>query len=175
KSGASIVNDVTGLGYDEEMVSLIATHKVPVIIMHMKGTPKDMQKNPVYSALIPEIMDFFRVRIKKALDAGVDERQIIIDPGIGFGKTFHHNLEIINNLSEFLALQMPIAIGVSRKAFIGAILGNLPTSERLEGTISASVIAVYNGARILRVHDVKEIVRAVKVADAIRNNSMPMD
>ncbi|MCX8026585.1 MAG: dihydropteroate synthase [Thermodesulfovibrionales bacterium] len=173
KAGASIVNDISGLGFDEEMAGVVAKYNVPVIIMHIKGTPKDMQTNPTYHALIPEIMDYFRIRIKMGLDAGIDEKNIIIDPGIGFGKTFNHNLEILNRLCEFSIFEMPIAVGVSRKSFIGAILGNLPPSERLAGSIGASAIAAYNGANILRVHDVKETKRAVMVVDAIKNQSMP--
>lgn len=171
KSGASIINDISGLGYDDKMASVASYYKVPIIIMHIKGTPNDMQKDPSYTALIPEIMDYFRERLKKALRFGISEEQIVIDPGIGFGKTFNHNLEILNRLSEFLVFQKPIAIGVSRKAFIGAITGNSPASERLEGTISASAIAVYNGANIVRVHDVKETLKAMKVVDAIKGNS----
>jgi dihydropteroate synthase len=166
--GADIINDISGLRFDPEMAGLAAQTGAPVILMHIKGTPRDMQKNPVYKALIPEIMDYLRGSIWKALDAGVAQEKIIIDPGIGFGKTFAHNLEILKNLSEFAALEKPILIGVSRKAFIGHILGGAPPSERLEGTLAALAIAVANGADIVRVHDVEEAAKAVKVADAIR-------
>lgn len=167
-SGASIVNDVSGLRFDPEMPEVVAEYKVPVVIMHIKGTPKNMQQNPTYDALIPEIMDYLRVSIRLAMKFGVEEDKIIIDPGIGFGKTFDHNLEIIKNLHEFTLLEKPLLIGPSRKAFIGKILGDLPTSERLEGTAAAVAISIFNGANIIRVHDVKEMVRVAKVADAIK-------
>lgn len=167
-SGASIVNDISGLRFDPEMPEVVAEYKVPVVIMHIKGTPKNMQQNPTYEALIPEIMDYLRVSIRLAMKSGVEEDKIIIDPGIGFGKTFDHNLEIIKNLHEFTLLEKPLLIGPSRKAFIGKILGDLPTSERLEGTAAAVAISIFNGANIIRVHDVKEMVRVAKVADAIK-------
>jgi len=171
-AGASIVNDISGLTFDKDMVKIVAKNNTPVIIMHIKGRPKDMQNKPEYKALIPELLDFFRERISFALEAGVKEENIIIDPGIGFGKTFDHNLEIIDRLSEFKVFQRPIAIGLSRKAFISAILGNLPPNDRLEGTISATAIALYNGADIVRVHDVKETLKAVKIVTAIKRQGV---
>jgi dihydropteroate synthase len=136
--------------------------------MHIKGTPRDMQSNPYYEALIPEIMDYLRVSIGIATDAGIEGHRIIIDPGIGFGKTFNHNLQIIKHLEEFTLLQKPIALGVSRKAFIGKILGGASPEDRVEGTAAAVAIAIFNGAHIVRVHDVKEVARVAKVADAIK-------
>lgn len=167
-AGASIVNDISGLRADPEMPEVVARHKVPVVIMHIKGKPKDMQVNPVYEALIPEIMDYLRGGIRLAVDSGIKEDMIILDPGIGFGKTFDHNLEILKNLNEFALLGKPLLVGPSRKAFIGKILGDLPASDRLEGTAAAAAIAIMNGANIIRVHDVKEMVRVARVADAIR-------
>ncbi len=168
-AGASIVNDISGLRFDPEMPEVVSEYKVPVIIMHIKGRPKDMQQNPVYEALIPEIMDYLRISIRLANKFGISDDKIIIDPGIGFGKTFEHNLEIIKNLKEFTLLGRPVAVGVSRKAFIGKILGDVPPSERLEGTAAAVAISIFNGANIIRVHDVKEMARVAKVADAIKN------
>jgi dihydropteroate synthase len=168
-TGASIVNDISGLRFDPDMPKVVAEYGVPAIIMHIKGRPKDMQQNPVYEALLPEIMDYLKVSIGLAIKSGISEDKIIIDPGIGFGKTLEHNLEIIKNLKEFTLLGKPIAIGVSRKAFIGKILGDVPPLERLEGTAAAVAISIFNGANIVRVHDVKEISRVVKVADAIKN------
>ncbi|MEW6739489.1 MAG: dihydropteroate synthase [Nitrospirota bacterium] len=168
-AGASIVNDISGLRFDPEMPKVVSEYKVPVIIMHIKGRPKDMQQNPVYEALIPEIMDYLRISIRLANKFGISDDKIIIDLGIGFGKTFEHNLEIIKNLKEFTLLGKPIAVGVSRKAFIGKILGDVPPSERLEGTAAAVAISIFNGANIVRVHDVKEMARVAKVADAIKN------
>ncbi len=167
-AGASIVNDISGLRFDPAMASVVAANNVPVIIMHIKGTPDNMQINPSYKALIPEILDYLRGSIKISNEHGISAESIIIDPGIGFGKTLEHNLEIINNLKEFLLLGRPVAIGVSRKAFIGKILGDVPPSERLEGTAAAVAISVYNGANIVRVHDVAEMSKVVKIADAIK-------
>ncbi|MCL4476682.1 MAG: dihydropteroate synthase [Nitrospirae bacterium] len=167
-AGASMVNDISGLRFDPEMAGVAADYKAPLVIMHIKGSPKNMQVNPEYEALIPEIIDYLRISIKLAVDAGVKEDMIIIDPGIGFGKTFEHNLEILKNLREFTLLEKPLLIGPSRKAFIGKILGNSPTSERLEGTAAAVAISIMNGANIIRVHDVKEMVKVSKVADAIK-------
>ncbi len=167
-AGASIVNDISGLRFDPAMASVVAANNVPVIIMHIKGTPDNMQINPSYKALIPEILDYLRGSIKISNEHGISAENIIIDPGIGFGKTLEHNLEIINNLKEFLLLGRPVAIGVSRKAFIGKILGDVPPSERLEGTAAAVAISVYNGANIVRVHDVAEMSKVVKITDAIK-------
>jgi len=167
-AGASMVNDISGLRADPDMPKVISEYKAPVVIMHVKGTPKNMQVNPVYEALIPEIMDYLRMSIRLAVKFGIDEDKIIIDPGIGFGKTFDHNLEIIKNLHEFTLLEKPVMIGPSRKAFIGKILGDAPASERLEGTAAAVAISILNGANIIRVHDVKEMKKVALVADAVK-------
>ncbi len=169
--GASMINDISGLGFDSKMASLVAQYNVPVVLMHIKGRPKDMQKSPHYEALIPEMLDYFRQRMGLALEAGVREDNIIIDPGIGFGKTFDHNLQILKGLQAFRVFHRPILVGVSRKAFIGHLLGGLQVSERLEGTIAATVVAAINGANIVRVHDVKEALRALRIADAIMRSS----
>jgi dihydropteroate synthase len=167
-AGASIVNDISGLRFDKKMPKLIARHKLPVVMMHIKGTPKNMQKNPKYKALIPEIIDYLAGSIKIARDAGINDDMIMIDPGIGFGKTVEHNLEIIKQLNEFEGLEKPILLGASRKAFIGKILDGRTASNRVEGTASAVAIGIFNGANIIRVHDVREMSRAAKVADAIK-------
>ncbi len=167
-AGASIVNDISGLRFDPAMPQVVAEYGVPVIVMHIKGTPKDMQTHPVYEALIPEIMDYLRCSIRLAVDSGIPEDRVIIDPGIGFGKTFDHNLEIIKNLKEFTLLGRPVAIGVSRKSFIGKVLGGAPPSARMEGTAAAVAISIFNGAHIVRVHDVKEMSKVARVADAIK-------
>ncbi len=167
-AGASMVNDISGLRFDPEMPEVVAQHKVPVVIMHIKGTPKTMQKNPTYEALIPEIMDYLRKGIEIARNAGVPDEKIIIDPGIGFGKTVEHNLETIKCLNEFTGFEKPILLGPSRKSFIGKILGDLPVTERLEGTAAAIAIGIFNGANIIRVHDVKAMARVAKMADVIK-------
>lgn len=169
-AGASIINDITGLA-DERMRSLAAERKVPAIIMHMKGTPRNMQENPEYDDVVSEIMAFFRERIALAVEAGLPEEYLIIDPGIGFGKTLEHNLEIIRNLADFKTLGRPILIGTSRKAFIGNILGGLPPTERLQGTAATVAISIMNGANIVRVHDVKEMSKVAKMADALKPDS----
>ncbi len=173
EAGASIVNDISGLRFDKKMPEIISKYKVPVVIMHIKGKPKDMQLNPIYKSLIKEILLYLRRGIKRAIKAGIPEDKIIIDPGIGFGKTFEHNLEIINKLKNFSSLRKPILIGPSRKAFIGKILGDAIPEERLEGTAAVVAISVMHGANIIRVHDVKEMVKVVKVADAIKRMKIP--
>jgi dihydropteroate synthase len=136
--------------------------------MHIKGTPENMQKNPVYKSLVPEIMDYLREGIDIAVQAGIPEDRIILDPGIGFGKTVEHNLEIIKRLNEFEGLEKPVLLGHSRKSFIGRVLDDLPVTDRLEGTAAAASIGIFNGANIIRVHDVKEMVRVARTADAVR-------
>ncbi len=172
EAGASIVNDISGMRFDPEMPKVVSRFKAPVVIMHIKGAPKNMQNNPTYEALIPEIMDYFRISIRLAVKFGIPENMIILDPGIGFGKTLEHNLEIINNLDQFSILKKPILIGPSRKAFLGKILGGLPPQERLEGTAASTAISIIKGAHIVRVHDVKEMARVAKVADAIKQQKI---
>ncbi|HYA26819.1 MAG TPA: dihydropteroate synthase [Thermodesulfovibrionales bacterium] len=171
-AGASMVNDISGLRFDPAMARVVAEYNVPVVIMHIKGTPKNMQINPEYEALIPEIIDYLRVSMGIAMEAGIRENNIIIDPGIGFGKTFEHNLEILNNLREFTLLGKPLLIGPSRKAFIGRILNTASPLERLEGTSAAVAIAIINGANIVRIHDVREMVKVARVADAIKRETI---
>ncbi len=165
-AGATIVNDISGFRFDGMMARIIAQADASVILMHMKGTPKTMQINPVYDDLLGEIMADLHEGIKKAEDEGI--RQIIVDPGIGFGKTKEHNLQLLKGLYQFKSLGYPILVGASRKAFIGNIL-NVPVGDRIEGSIATAVVAASNGAHIVRVHDVKETKRALLVADAIRN------
>jgi dihydropteroate synthase len=167
-AGASLINDISGARFDPDMPMVAAKYKVPIILMHIKGTPKNMQQHPVYRALIPEIIDSLRGSIEKAVSAGVRENMIIVDPGIGFGKTFEHNLTLLNNLQEFTALRRPLLVGPSRKAFIGRVLGGVGAAERLEGTAAAVAISIIKGANIVRVHDVREMAKVVRVADAIR-------
>jgi len=164
--GVSIVNDITGLNGDPAMAGVIARHDAGVIIMHSKGTPRDMQNSPTYNDLMEEIIEYLRQAIDKAVSAGISAKKIIIDPGIGFGKTVEHNLMIINRLSELKCLGCPIAIGVSRKSFIGAVLDRGP-QDRIFGTAGASVAAIISGANIIRVHDVREMSDVARIADAV--------
>ncbi len=161
-AGASIVNDVTGLR-DPRMLEVASEHDASVVIMHMKGEPRTMQANPRYRDVVREIGAFLQERVDAAERAGVRPNRIMVDPGIGFGKALDHNLEIIARLGELRSLGKPVVIGVSRKAFIGKLTG-LPPGERLEGSLAAAVLAVRNGADMVRVHDVADTVRAFKVA-----------
>jgi len=166
KAGAHIVNDISGLNFDPNMAKVAADYGAPVILMHIQGTPKNMQISPKYHSLISEIISYLRNSIEHAETVGVSPEKIIIDPGIGFGKTMEHNLEIIRRLKEFRCLGKPILIGTSRKSFIGKIL-DLPVEERIEGTLVTVVASIINGADVVRVHDVKQVQRAVKMVDAI--------
>jgi len=164
EAGADIINDVTGLTFDRKMAATIAAGNATAVIMHMKGTPKTMQDDPTYLDLIGEIRAYLRRQTDYASQSGI--KQIFVDPGIGFGKTADHNLELIRRMGEVASLGCPVLVGPSRKSFIGKLL-DLPPDQRVEGTAAAAVLAARNGAAVVRVHDVKEIVRALKVADAI--------
>src|SRR3990172_3038668 len=166
EAGAEMINDISGLRFDSEMVKLAAKYNVPVAIMHIKGTPQNMQENPYYENALKEIKDYFEERVNFADSMGIQEQNLILDPGIGFGKRFEDNLAILKNLKEFKKLDRPILVGLSRKSFIGKIL-DLPVEERLEGSLGPSACSIMQGANIARVHDVKESVRVAKVVDAI--------
>ena len=168
EAGANIINDVSGISFDNQMPQVIAQLKAPVIIMHMKGNPSNMQENPKYKNLIDEIITYFKIKINIATSSGIDREMIILDPGIGFGKTVEHNFKILADLNRFNNLQLPLLIGPSRKSFIGSTLG-LPPEDRLDGTAATVAVGVNNGARIVRVHDVKNMKRVVIIADKIRN------
>ncbi len=166
EEGVSIINDISGLRFDPNMAKTIASANAGVIIMHISGKPKTMQKNPSYKSLMREITAYLKSGIKQAVSSGIKGSRIIVDPGIGFGKNFSHNITILKKLKQLQKLKKPILLGLSRKSFIGKIL-DLPVEERLEGSIAASVFGILNGAQILRTHDVKETKRALAVADAI--------
>jgi dihydropteroate synthase len=165
--GADIVNDISALRFDLGMGAVAATEKVPVVLMHMQGAPQMMQAEPRYRDVLREVQDFLAARAAFALSVGVDRDHIILDPGIGFGKTLDHNLSLLRGLPSLASLGYPLLVGASRKAFIGKILDVKP-DERLEGSLAAAVAAVFGGAHIIRAHDVKETWRALRVADAIR-------
>ena len=166
ESGASIINDITGLDSDARMRAVAAEHNATVIIMHIKGVPQTMQQDPTYDYVVDEIIERLQHLVKRAEQSGIKKENIIVDPGIGFGKTFEHNLEILNNLGRFKALGRPVLVGPSRKSFIGNILGVEP-DKRIFGTMAAVAIAIKNGADIVRVHDVREAKDVAKVSDAI--------
>jgi dihydropteroate synthase len=164
-AGATIVNDVSS-GSDPEMFGLVADRGAAVVLMHMKGEPKTMQESPSYDDVVGEVRAYLHERIEAAERSGIDIERIAVDPGIGFGKNLEHNLELMRRLDELRDLGRPILVGPSRKGFIGSIL-DLPEAERVEGTIAAVAWAVARGAHAVRVHDVREVVRAVRVLDAI--------
>ena len=165
-AGATIVNDVTALRADPDLAALCAERESELILMHMLGDPRTMQENPTYDDVVKEVRAFLAGRIEYAVSAGVDEERIWVDPGIGFGKTVEHNLELHRRLRELAELGRPIAFGSSRKSFIGK-LTRAPVDERVGGTIASCVIAYANGADILRVHDVRPVREALTVAEAI--------
>ena len=167
EAGAEIINDISGLNFDPDLAQVAAKGNAPLILMHIRGTPETMQKDVHYDSLFSEILQYLKDSIQKAESAGLDPEQIIIDPGIGFGKTLEDNLLIIKNLSEFRVLGKPILLGTSRKSFIGKIL-NAEVEDRLEGTLSSIAIGVLNGAHIIRCHDVLQAKKAIAIADAIR-------
>jgi dihydropteroate synthase len=171
QAGASIINDISALRFDKEMASVAAEAGVPVVLMHMKGTPDQMQDNPAYKDLMQEIINFLAERIDHAVNSGINRQLIIIDPGIGFGKTFDHNLEIIKHLTELEILKRPILLGSSRKAFIGEILQK-DVTRRDAGTMATVAAGILNGADIVRVHNVKETMDTVKVIDAIKRGKV---
>ncbi|HYA88595.1 MAG TPA: dihydropteroate synthase [Nitrospirota bacterium] len=166
-AGASIVNDISGLRFSPDMAKVVAEYGAAVIIMHIKGTPRNMQQNPVYDDVIGEIMAYLEEGIAIAERAGVDRNKTLIDPGIGFGKTLEHNLAILNRLDAFRALGRPIVLGTSRKKFIGKILEIPIPEQRIEGTAATVAIGIERGASIVRVHDVAHMARIVRMTDAI--------
>jgi dihydropteroate synthase len=165
EEGATIVNDVSA-GADPAMFDVVREHDAAVVLMHTRGEPKTMQEAPTYDDVVGELREFLRERIEAAEFAGIDPERIAIDPGIGFGKDLGHNLELMQRVDAFLDLGRPLLVGPSRKRFISAIL-DLPENQRVEGTIGAVAWMVARGAHVVRVHDVREVVRAVRVVDAI--------
>jgi dihydropteroate synthase len=165
-AGAEIVNDVTALRGDPEMAALCADRQATVVLMHMLGTPRTMQRDPTYEDVVAAVKAFLAERVEAALAAGIAEERIWLDPGIGFGKTAEHNMELLRRLAELRDLGRPLVVGTSRKSFLGKVDGS-DASGRLGGTIASSVLAMAEGATVLRVHDVAEVAQAVAVATAI--------
>lgn len=166
--GASIINDISALRFDEAIADTVAQSRAGLILMHMRGEPSTMQKIAPSEDIFAEICADMEIAMGKAVAKGVQHQQIIFDPGIGFGKTFEQNLAILNHLERFAELNLPIMIGTSRKSFIGRITGR-PAPERILGTAASVAIAILRGAHIVRVHDVKEMVEVVRITDAIAN------
>ena len=163
KNKVNLINDVSGFDYDANTMYVLKKHKIPFVVHHMQGTPKNMQKNPKYKNVLLDIYDFFENKIKKMRFLGIKHNNIILDPGIGFGKNLKHNITLINNISIFHSIGFPIMLGISRKKFIKDLSGNNDSKERLGGTISSSLHAMMQGIQILRVHDVNEVNQSIKV------------
>ena len=163
KNNVNLINDVSGLSYDDKTVFVLKKYKIPFVIHHMQGTPKIMQKNPRYKNVLLDIYDFFENKLKKLRRIGIKHNNIILDPGIGFGKKLKHNITILNNISIFHSLGFPVMLGISRKKFIKDLSGNNDSKERIGGTISSSLHAMMQGVQILRVHDVNEVSQSIKV------------
>ena len=166
-TGAGMVNDISGMTFDPNMVDVIKDSGLPVVIMHIKGTPKNMQKNPYYEDLMRELTEYFEERKKFARAKGILDQQIILDPGIGFGKRPQDNFQLLRELKKIVDMGFPVLIGPSKKSFIGLTL-DLPVDQRLEGTAAAVTTGILKGARIVRVHDVKAMKRVALITDAIR-------
>ena len=166
-AGASIINDVTAGRGDEEMLPLAATRKAALVLMHMQGEPRTMQKNPQYGDVVREVADFFRQQYSRALECGVDPMRLAFDPGIGFGKTLEHNLSLLKNLDQVRVEGRPLAVGVSRKSFLEKLVGSSEMADRVGPTIALTSILRARGADIIRVHDVKENVDALRITEAM--------
>jgi dihydropteroate synthase len=167
EAGASIVNDISGLRFSPDMARVVADFGAAVVIMHIKGTPRDMQKNPVYDDVVAEVRRYLEESVERALAAGIGESRIVIDPGIGFGKSLEHNLELLNRLDEFRSLGRPILIGTSRKKFIGTVLGVDDPEQRGDGTAATIALGIARGARMVRVHDVQRMAHVARMTDAV--------
>ena len=165
-AGASIVNDVAANREDDAMWKVVAEFRAGYVCMHAQGLPTTMQKNPDYKNVVREVGEFFRERLKKLNACGVSSDQVVFDPGIGFGKTLEHNLQLLANLRRFTKLRRPLLLGVSRKSFIGKLLG-APLNERLPASLACATLAVADGVQIIRAHDVAETVQAVRLAEAL--------
>ncbi len=166
KAGADMVNDISGLTYDDAMAGVIAGNDAHAVIMHIKGTPRNMQENPWYDDVVGEISAFLHERVEYAVRSGVDREKIVIDPGIGFGKRVEDNLRILKMLRAFHELGRPVLIGTSMKSFIGK-LTDMPLEERVEGTLASLAVAIMNGADVLRVHDVRGAKKVLKIVKAV--------
>ncbi|MFP5225689.1 MAG: dihydropteroate synthase [Actinomycetota bacterium] len=167
RAGAGFINDVSG-GRDPDMLALAAKHEVPICLMHMRGTPETMQQSPRYTDVVKEVYEYLATRAEAALDAGIARDSIVVDPGIGFGKTADHNLRLLAELETFTRLGYQVLVGTSRKSFIGKTLGDLPVDDRLEGSLATVALAIWAGVSIVRVHDVRETRRVVDIVHAVR-------
>ncbi|MGH9864819.1 MAG: dihydropteroate synthase, partial [Candidatus Acidiferrales bacterium] len=167
--GAEIINDISALRSDPELAKVVRRHQLPIILMHMRGAPRTMQQRPFARSVLGDVMRGLREALQRAKRLGIAKSQIILDPGIGFGKNYAQNFELLARLPELARLGYPLMIGTSRKAFIGHALGNVPAEQRLWGTTATVAASIFGGAHIVRVHDVAEMAQVVKIADAIAN------
>ena len=165
-AGAHLVNDISGLGFDDDMAQLVARRECGLVLMHIRNTPKTMQRDIAYDDVVDDLLRYFDERIQLATDAGVDPERIIVDPGIGFGKTVEHNYRLLRELNRFTALGRPLLVGTSRKSFIGAVIDE-PPERRLWGTAATVACSIFAGADIVRVHDVRQMVDVVRVTEAL--------
>jgi len=172
EAGASIVNDISGLNFDPEMARTVSAAKAGLVLMHIKGTPEDMQTDPQYDDLLDEVGSYLKASIKMAAEAGIMHEAIALDPGIGFGKTVEHNLSLIKNLEFFKKFNCPLVVGVSRKSFIGKLNNDIPADQRLPGSLAAALLAVQNGASVIRCHDVRETVQALTIYRAVKTGNL---
>ena len=170
KYGVKIINDVSGLSYDVKTVNILKKYKIPFVIQHSQGTPENMQKKPYYKNELLDIYDFFEHKINYLRSVGISHRNIIIDPGIGFGKNLKHNMNLIRNISIFHSLGFPILVGTSRKRFIKEISRKNDTKKRVGGTISSSIYLMMQGVQILRIHDVNELIQGIKIFKELVKN-----
>ena len=168
KNKINIINDVSGLQYDQNTIKVLRESKAPFVIHHMQGNPKTMQKKPKYKNVVLDIYDFFEKKIKYVRSSGIKHNNIILDPGIGFGKNLKHNITILRNISVFHSLGFPVMLGTSRKRFIKTLSGKNDSKERLGGTITSSLLAIMQGIQILRVHDVNEVNQSIKVFKSLK-------
>ena len=171
EAGASLINDISAFRFDPELLTVAAQYDVPLVIMHMQGEPRTMQTQPVYEDVVREVTDFLRTSAAHALSQGIKPANIILDPGIGFGKSVEHNLLLLSHLEMIVELGYPVLIGLSRKSFIGK-LWDLPVEERLYPGLAANIIAAWKGAKIIRIHDIKETVQALRMADIIKSRGV---
>tara|TARA_Y100000590_G_C15070447_1_gene769851 strand:+ start:37 stop:561 length:525 start_codon:yes stop_codon:yes gene_type:complete len=168
KNKINLINDVSGLKYDLNTIQVLKETNIPFVIHHMQGEPKTMQKNPRYNNVLLDIYDFFENKIRYLRSQGIKHNNIILDPGIGFGKNLKHNITLLRNISIFHSLGFPVMLGTSRKRFIKSLSGVNDSKERLGGTISSSLLAIMQGVQILRVHDVNEINQSIKVFNSLK-------
>ncbi|MDB4846261.1 dihydropteroate synthase [Candidatus Pelagibacter sp.] len=170
RSGAKLINDISGLNFDKKSISILKKYKTPFVIHHIKGIPKTMQKNPKYKNALFDIYDFFEEKIKHVRLNGIKHNNILLDPGIGFGKNLKHNMSLISNISIFHSLGFPILVGMSRKKFIKDISGINDSKYRVGGTISSSLFTMMQGVQVLRVHDVNEVIQGIKIFQKLIKN-----